>query len=123
MVKQGSIIRTNFDPTRGHEQSGFRPALVISDDIFTDLSNLTLVCPITNSIRNSSLRIALCEGLLTTGYVMIDQVRAVDLKSRRFTVVERVPKELALEVSEVLKGSIHIGNDYDEDEEEIEDIG
>jgi len=29
--KQGEIILTSFDPVKGHEQSGYRPALVVSN--------------------------------------------------------------------------------------------
>ena len=34
MVKQGDIIKVNFNPQAGHEQAGYRPALVISNDFF-----------------------------------------------------------------------------------------
>ncbi|WP_270022525.1 type II toxin-antitoxin system PemK/MazF family toxin, partial [Lactobacillus crispatus] len=29
---QGDVIMMNFDPTKGHEQAGYRPALVVSND-------------------------------------------------------------------------------------------
>ena len=34
MVKQGTIIKVNFNPQACHEQAGYRPAIVISNDIF-----------------------------------------------------------------------------------------
>ena len=34
MVKQGTIIKINFNPQAGHEQAGYRPAVVISNNIF-----------------------------------------------------------------------------------------
>ena len=34
MVRQGDIIKLNFNPQAGHEQAGYRPALVISNDFF-----------------------------------------------------------------------------------------
>ena len=36
MVKQGTIIKINFNPQSGHEQAGYRPAVVISNDIFNE---------------------------------------------------------------------------------------
>lgn len=33
MVKQGDIIKVNFDPIKGHEQAGYRHALVISNNL------------------------------------------------------------------------------------------
>ena len=36
MVKQGTIIKINFNPQSGHEQAGYRPAVVISNNIFNE---------------------------------------------------------------------------------------
>ena len=33
-LERGDLIKISFDPTIGHEQSGYRPALVISNNIF-----------------------------------------------------------------------------------------
>jgi len=45
------LIWTDFDPTRGRQQAGRRPALVISAAAFTDYTGLTVVCPITSRVR------------------------------------------------------------------------
>ena len=34
MVKQGDIIKINFNPQAGHEQAGYRPAVVVSNNFF-----------------------------------------------------------------------------------------
>ena len=47
--KQGDIIIMDFNPQKGHEQSGRRPALVLSNDILNHHSSLAFVCPITNT--------------------------------------------------------------------------
>ena len=47
MVKQGDIIKINFNPQAGHEQAGYRPAVVVSNNLFNKITNLTFVCPIT----------------------------------------------------------------------------
>lgn len=49
MVKQGDIIKINFNPQVGHEQAGYRPAIVVSNNFFNEKTNLTIVCPITNT--------------------------------------------------------------------------
>jgi mRNA interferase MazF len=113
-IKQGSIIKTNLDPTKGHEQAGYRPALVVSPLLFTQATNLTLICPITNTDRRRAMQIPL-DGLQTTGFVMTEQIRAVDLKNREFRVVERVPKELMERVSNLIKASVDVLEDYYED--------
>lgn len=36
-VKQGDIIKINFNPQSGHEQAGYRTALIISNEVFRDI--------------------------------------------------------------------------------------
>jgi len=48
---RGDVILLSFDPTLGHEQAGFRPAVVLSPEIYNKASGLCLVCPITTSIK------------------------------------------------------------------------
>ena len=43
MVKQGDIIKVNFNPKSGHEQAGYRSAVVISNNIFNQKTGLTVV--------------------------------------------------------------------------------
>ena len=52
MVKQGDIIKINLNPSKGHEQAGYRPAVVISNDFFNKKTNMTICCPITNTLRH-----------------------------------------------------------------------
>lgn len=47
----GDLIWTDFDPTKGREQAGRRPALVVSANLFTENTGLAVVCPITSRIR------------------------------------------------------------------------
>jgi len=51
---QGDIVFLDFDPTKGHEQAGRRPAIVVSNDDYSRIMGLYIVCPITN-IQNLSL--------------------------------------------------------------------
>ena len=47
-MKQGDIIKINFDPTLGSEQSGYRPAVVVSNDFLISKTNIICICPMTN---------------------------------------------------------------------------
>lgn len=49
MVRQGIIIKINFNPQAGHEQAGYRPAVVISNNFLNQKARLSIVCPITNN--------------------------------------------------------------------------
>jgi len=107
MVKQGDIIKLNLNPTKGHEQAGYRPVLVISNASFSRASNMLMVCPITNTNRNSPLHVELSE-LQTTGFVMCDQVRIVDIRARGYNMVESVSEDTLWEVCDIIVGSVEV---------------
>ena len=43
MVKQGDIIIIDLNPRTGHEQSGSRPAVVVSNDFFNQKTDMNLI--------------------------------------------------------------------------------
>jgi mRNA interferase MazF len=92
MVKQGDIIKLNLDPTMGSEQAGYRPALVITAEVLSRFSNLTILCPITNTDRGSYMHVRL-TGITTTGVVMCDQIRAIDLRARDYKLIDKIAVE------------------------------
>ena len=106
-IKQGDIIKINLNPTKGHEQAGYRLVLVVNNVSHSRASNMTIVCPITNTDRNTPVHVRL-DGLLTTGFVMCDQVRAVDIRAREYKVIESVAKETLWEVCDILQGSVDV---------------
>lgn len=98
MVKQGDIIKVSLDPTAGHEQAGYRPAVVISNDFFNKKTNLVIVCPITNTNNRFPLHIPLDERTATTGVILCEHIRTLDLNSRLHTVVESLPQDMLRKV-------------------------
>lgn len=106
MVSQGDIIKLSFDPHSGHEQAGYRPAVVISNDFFNANTPLTIVCPITNTIRSFPLHVALDNRTETTGVVLCEQIKAVDLRSRQYVFVEKIPEDLLDEIIETVFSEI-----------------
>lgn len=105
---QGDIIDLDLDPRTGREQSGRRPALVISQDLFHAKSGLLVICPITNTEKRSPFHIPLCCTSRTTGFVLCDQVRTIDPIARNAGYRERVTKELLIEVSDIVTGIIEV---------------
>ena len=69
----------NFDPQAGHEQSGWRPALIVSGDMLNLHSNMVMVCPITNTNREHPFHIPLDERTETTGFILCEQAKMLDL--------------------------------------------
>lgn len=108
MVRQGDIIKLNFNPQAGHEQAGYRPALVISNDFFNQKTNLTIVCPITNTNNRFPLHIPLDDRTVTTGVVLCEHVKALDLNARSYRVVEQIPKDLLRTVIDVVFAEVEI---------------
>jgi len=101
-MRQGDIILLDFDPTKGREQAGYRPAVVISQTAFNRKRNLVFVCPITSSTRPLRFRVLLDDRTQTQGDVICEQVRVIDLLARRCKVVERLPKDLLKQVLEAV---------------------
>ena len=101
-MKQGDIIFVDFDPTKGREQAGYRPAVVISQTAFNQKRELVFVCPITNSTRPLRFRIMLDSRTQTQGDVICEQVKVIDLLARKCKVVEPLPKDLLKQVLEAV---------------------
>lgn len=106
MVKQGTIIKINFNPQAGHEQAGYRPAVVISNNIFNKKARLSIVCPITNTNNNFPLHIPLDERTKTTGVILCEHIKALDLNSRTFQEVEELPKDILEKVIDIVFSEI-----------------
>ena len=107
MVKQGDILRIDLNPTIGHEQSGFRPVIVVNNSSFSLASNMIIVCPITNSNRNNPLHVEL-KGMQTKGFVLCDQIRAIDIRARNFKYVETVDGNTIWEICDIIHGAVGV---------------
>src|SRR5207244_12578294 len=78
----GDLIWTDFDPTRGREQAGRRPALVVSSAIFTENTGLAVVCPITSRVRPFPTSVVLPAGLPVAGEILTSHVSSIDTKAQ-----------------------------------------
>jgi mRNA interferase MazF len=76
------LIWTDFDPRVGREQSGRRPALVVSPGEFNRASEFAIVCPITSRVRPFGTSVVLPEGLLVSGEILTSHVRSIDIMAR-----------------------------------------
>jgi mRNA interferase MazF len=78
----GDLIWTDFDPSRGREQGGRRPALVVSSAAFSGYTNLAIVCPITSRVRPFPTSVVLPADLPVSGEILTSHIRSIDLMAR-----------------------------------------
>jgi mRNA interferase MazF len=92
----GDLIWTDFDPTKGREQAGRRPALVVSPATFTESTGLAIVCPVTSRVRPFPSSVVLPDGLPLSGEILLSHIRSIDTEARpiRFTGTA-IPTETA----------------------------
>ena len=107
-MNQGDIILVDFDPTKGREQSGYRPAVVISRTIYNQKRNMVFICPITHSTKPLRFRVLLDNRTETQGDIICEQVRVIDLLARKCKVVEQLPNDLLAKVIEAVSAIIEL---------------
>lgn len=88
----GDIVWLNFNPQAGHEQSGRRPALVISPQAYNEKTNLALFCPITNQKKGYPFEVTIPDNLEISGVVLSDQIKNLDWKTRKAEFICKLPK-------------------------------
>ncbi len=85
-------------PQSGHEQSGIRPALVISPKDYNGLVGLALVCPITSKIKGYPFEVALQKQDKVSGVVLCDQIKNLDWRARRAKFIVKAESEVLEDV-------------------------
>jgi mRNA interferase MazF len=104
--RQGDLVTLDFDPQSGHEQKGRRPALVISKDAFNKGTGLAICCPITNTDRKVPFHVPIAGRTSLTGFVMCEQVKSLDYRSRRMKLVERAARDVLDDVLAIVDASV-----------------
>ena len=79
-IPRFSVWRVDLNPTRGSEQAGQRPVLVVSPDEMNANLDTVIVAPLTTRLRGWPTRVRV-EHDAKIGEVALDQLRAID-KSR-----------------------------------------
>nr|WP_207626881.1 endoribonuclease MazF [Photorhabdus stackebrandtii] len=85
-----------FDPQVGHEQAGYRPALVLSPAVYNDHIGLMLCCPMTTKIKGYPFEVLIAGNRESA--VLSDQVKDLDWRKRNAIKKGRVS---GAELSEV----------------------
>ncbi|MFX1679795.1 type II toxin-antitoxin system ChpB family toxin [Mitsuaria sp. CC2] len=97
VFERGDIVAVPFDPARGHEQRGTRPALVLTTSEFNALGDV-LVAPITQGgdfTRHAGFAVTLTgTGCKTQGAALVNKIRMLDLQARKARRIEQAPAEV-----------------------------
>ena len=105
--RKGDLIALTFDPQSGHEQRGRRPALVVSNDLFNKHTGLCIACPITSTRHDYPFHVSIPEGQDVTGFVMVEQVKSMDFRSRKARRIGKAPAQVLEEALSILDACLY----------------
>src|SRR4030065_905324 len=102
-ILRGEISWENLNPTLGHEQSGLRPVLILSNDIFNERMGIVIAVALTSKQPRFGFPLALeidSADLPKNSWPLMGQVRTLS--------AERIGKKLGLvsieEIDRIIEG-------------------
>ena len=102
-ILRGEIFWADLNPTKGHEQAGLRPVLILSRDIFNDKSGTVIAIALTSQAQRAGFPLTLeltSPKLSKQTWAKISQIRTLS--------VERIGKRLGRvsdqELHQVIEG-------------------
>lgn len=109
LPRRGDVVWLSFSPQLGHEQSGRRPALVLSPAAYNGRVGLALFCPVTSRAKGYPFEVHLPAGAAVEGVVLSDQVRSFDWRARRAELIDRLPDPELGQVLALVNTLLHEG--------------
>ncbi|HEU4678885.1 MAG TPA: type II toxin-antitoxin system PemK/MazF family toxin [Terrimicrobiaceae bacterium] len=82
-ILRGDVVWAELDPTKGHEQSGRRPVVVLSQDVFNERSGTVIACALTSQEPRAGFPLTLelaGTNLPKHSWVKISQIRTLSVK-------------------------------------------
>lgn len=104
--EQGDIVFLDFNPIKGHEQSGFRPAIVISTNVFNQNTKMVIVCPITSNEKEFPTHYILEDTKNIHGSVLCEHIRSIDYEIRNLKFVEKLSENDFISIITLLNACI-----------------
>jgi len=96
--ERGDVVWVNLNPQAGHEQSGKRPALIVSPAIYNSKVGLVILCPITSQVKGYPFEVVIPPGFKIQGAVLSDQVKSLDWRARKAKFICKLPPSVTTEV-------------------------
>ena len=104
--EQGDIVFLDFNPIKEHEQSGFRPAIVISTNVFNQNTKMVIVCPITSNEKEFPTHYILEDTKKVHGSVLCEHIRSIDYEIRNLKFVEKLSENDFISIITLLNACI-----------------
>ncbi|MEK7286061.1 MAG: type II toxin-antitoxin system PemK/MazF family toxin [Nitrospirota bacterium] len=109
-ILRGDVLWADLNPTRGREQSGQRPVLVVSHDVFNERSGTVIAMALTSQPQRAGFPLTLelsSPKLPKKTWVKISQIRTLSTE-RLGTKIGRISAE---ELGQVIEGLNEIVGD------------
>ena len=97
-ILRGEIYWADLDPTQSHEQSGRRPVLVLSDDLFNARSGTVIAVALTSQEPQSRFPLTteiVGSGLPRQSWVKISQIRTLSVQRLSQWIALASPEEIS----------------------------
>lgn len=110
--KAGDIIKINMSPAKGHEQQGYRPAIVVSEESVHMQTGLIWALPITNSKKDYPTHVPVdgrTKNQKTTGYVLCEKIKAIDPAARNAKLTDEAERDLLEDCKKIIDAITYIG--------------
>ncbi len=95
--KRNDIVWLDFEPTKGKEIGKYRPALVLSHEIYNKSTGLIICCPISTSVRGAITEVPI-EGLDGPCVVATTLVQTLDWRERHIKFIKQAESHVYDEV-------------------------
>lgn len=99
-IQQGDIYLVDLNPSKGHEQGGFRPVLILQNNKLNKYLNTVVIAPITSNLK--------AKGHLTTHFlkttesrlnqdsvILLHHIRAIDKHRLKKHIFNLSPDKLS----------------------------
>lgn len=96
-ILRGDVVWADLNPTRGHEQTGHRPVVVISADVFNARSGTVIAMALTSQPQRAGFPLTREVKLAKLGkpsWVKISQIRTLSVQRLGKKLGSLAPEEL-----------------------------
>ena len=110
IIRRGTVYYADLDPVRGSEQGGYRPVLILQNNIGNEHSPTVIIASITSRTKNklpTHVKLKDMKGLEKDSVVLLEQLRTID-KSRLDEQIGNLTRHQMKKVDEAIRISMGV---------------